>query len=155
MRRIVVGVDGSPASWEALEWALDDAAGRDVEVEVVHAFDDTPAYVAYEYPAYLADEMVRTDREHARQQADRLVADIARRAGRLQPGVTVRPVAVGDRRPARALLERARNADLLVVGTRGRGGFRGLLLGSVSQQCVHHATCPVVIVPVTATDEHG
>jgi nucleotide-binding universal stress UspA family protein len=54
---------------------------------------------------------------------------------------------VADLQPAQALIARSKDAEMLVVGSRGRGGFTGLLLGSVSQQCVHHATCPVVVIP--------
>jgi nucleotide-binding universal stress UspA family protein len=61
-------------------------------------------------------------------------------------GVEVQGVTVESRHPAQALVERSRGADLLVVGSRGRGGFKRLLLGSVSQQCAHHAECPVVII---------
>jgi nucleotide-binding universal stress UspA family protein len=78
----------------------------------------------------------------AKQFLDGLVAE----ARSLAPGVEVRGELV-EGPPARALLEHARTADLLVVGSRGLGGFRSLLLGSVSQQVVHHAPCPVVVVP--------
>jgi nucleotide-binding universal stress UspA family protein len=78
----------------------------------------------------------------ARRELERALAD----AGEPAAGVEVEPV-VREGAPARVLLEEADKADLLVVGSRGLGGFRGLLLGSVSQQCSHHAPCPVVIVP--------
>ena len=67
-------------------------------------------------------------------------------AGGLAAGVAMEPV-VRLGAPAQVLLDEAQDADLLVVGTRGLGGFRGLLLGSVGQQCAHHAPCPLVIVP--------
>jgi nucleotide-binding universal stress UspA family protein len=78
----------------------------------------------------------------ARRTLERALAD----AGDRTAGVDVEPV-VREGAPARVLLEEADDADLLVVGSRGLGGFRGLLLGSVSQQCSHHAPCPVVVVP--------
>jgi len=75
-----------------------------------------------------------------------VLAGAVERAVGADPGVPIDLVTVCNL-PARALLEQGAGADLLVVGARGLGGFRGLLLGSVSQQVVHHATCPVVIVP--------
>jgi nucleotide-binding universal stress UspA family protein len=62
-------------------------------------------------------------------------------------GVEVQPTVVQERHPAAALIELASDADLVIVGSRGRGGFRELVLGSVSHACVLHATCPVVVVP--------
>jgi nucleotide-binding universal stress UspA family protein len=67
-------------------------------------------------------------------------------AGAGEAGVTVTPI-LREGQPADVLCEEAAGADLLVVGSRGLGGFRGLLVGSVSQQCVHHSPCPVVVVP--------
>jgi nucleotide-binding universal stress UspA family protein len=69
-------------------------------------------------------------------------------------GVDVQRTVVEDRRPAEALVELSTDADLLVVGSRGRGGFTELLLGSVSHAAVLHAACPVVVVP-SNRDEHG
>jgi nucleotide-binding universal stress UspA family protein len=103
--------------------------------------------VIYEYPEYAPEELYHLDRDVAEQQAQQLVGDLASWAGREVEGIDVHPVAVNDRRPARALIERAEGADLLVVGSRGRGGFSGLVLGSVGQQCAHHTPCPLTIVP--------
>lgn len=137
MNRIVVGIDGSDEAIRALEWALDEGRLRGAEVEVIHAFhffpDVSEAAVLMEEPDMVlqADELLRKNVEPA----------VATR-----PGVHVTTRAVQGP-PARTLLDAAAGADLLVVGSRGRGGFGGLLLGSVSQQCVHHAPCPVVVVP--------
>lgn len=139
--RIVVGVDGSDGGVAALKWALHEAALRGASVDAVHA---------WEYP-YVADvtgmaayPVGRGDLEHvARQTLDRAVE----KAGPAPDGVPVARV-LGHGGAAGVLLDAAKGADLLVVGTRGHGGFAGLLLGSVSQQCAHHAPCPVVVVPL-------
>jgi nucleotide-binding universal stress UspA family protein len=73
------------------------------------------------------------------------------RAKAAEPDLEILGGLVEDR-PATALLSAARDAELLVVGSRGRGGFAGLLLGSVSAQCVHHAPCPMVVVPANGAD---
>lgn len=148
-QRVVVGVDGSDASARALRWAADEARLRDVELEVVYAFAYTPSWHVYAYseigmdprlPPPDPEEEERVATERAQQLLERMLAGVA------TDGLTVRPRAVHDRRPARALVQAARGADLLVVGSRGRGGFVELLLGSVSHQCALHAPCPVVIV---------
>jgi len=72
--------------------------------------------------------------------------------GETVEGIDVRRGVVEDRNPAEALLELSADADLLVVGSRGRGGFTSLLLGSVSHQVVLHARCPVVVIPLGAED---
>jgi nucleotide-binding universal stress UspA family protein len=148
MTRIVVGVDGSAGSVTAMRWAAEQARRHEAELEVVYVYDDTPAYELYEYPMGLRSEAGETTHERASQHAKELVESMVTQLGDLA-GLDIEALTVRDRRPARALLERARDADLLVVGSRGRGGFTGLVLGSVSQQCAHHATCPLTIVPDT------
>lgn len=137
MPRIVVGVDGSPASVRALQHAVDLAAALGAEVDAVHAWLVT--YGATELSMMPA--IPSTDLEAAAEQtlADAVAAVDAK-------GVTInRAVIEGD--AAFALLEAAAGADMLVVGSRGHGGFVGLLLGSVSHKVIHHAPCPVLVVP--------
>jgi nucleotide-binding universal stress UspA family protein len=138
MDRIVVGVDGSESSQAALVWALEEGRVRSAQVDVVTAWHEP--YVAPTMAAVVPDPAVFS--EAAERTLDRAVDD----AGSAAEGVTIeRHVVRGN--AASALLEVAEGAALLVVGSRGRGGFAGLLLGSISQQVVHHASCPVVVVP--------
>ena len=130
MSRIVVGVDGSPESRAALHWAVGEARLRGAELQAVHVWG-APAL------ASPTDEL----RLEARTLVDSVVAEAL--AG--GDDVKVTPVLVQGN-PAELIVEASRGADLLVVGSRGRGGFAGMLLGSVSAQCAHHAVCPVVIV---------
>lgn len=139
MKRIVVGVDGSPGSKRALAWAVGEARARGAELVAVHAWH--PQYSAG-YPF----SGVQYEPELYESSARELLHDevaAADTAGLVYP-VEARLVEGGA---ATALVEAGRDADLLVVGSRGHGGFVGLLLGSVSNQVAHHATCPVVIVP--------
>ena len=137
---MVVGVDGSPGSLAALRWAVDEADRRDATLEVVHT---------WQYPAVgeVAGLAAVTDACAALEGAAKEVLDGAvQLALQWSDAIVIDPVLInGD--AAISLLRRARDADLLVVGSRGRGGFAGLLLGSVSQQCAHHAQCPLVVVP--------
>lgn len=155
MGRIVVGIDGSPESKRALGWAAEEARLRDADLQVVYVYGPPEEYNPYAL-AYgvdigsadlAADEREWQDRHdaRARERAEAVVHSVVRE---VVPDDEVRtePVAVRDTRPARALMHSARGADLLVVGSRGRGGFTGLLLGSISQQCAQHAPCPVVVV---------
>jgi nucleotide-binding universal stress UspA family protein len=139
MSTIVVGADGSPGSIDALRYAIDEARVRGAEVKAVHAWHLPPA-------AYGSGWSVPVNVEDfhsvAKAQLDRSLDAVD--AG--HSGVTVTPL-LGEGQAADVLCEVARDADLLVVGSRGYGGFRGLLLGSVSAQCAHHAHCPIVIVP--------
>ncbi|WP_030160453.1 universal stress protein [Glycomyces sp. NRRL B-16210] len=135
--RIVVGVDGSPASVRALEWALHQAERTGASVEAVHA---------WEVPAmYGTGMMVLPSGEDfdkaAKQSLERAVAQAT--GGRATVPIELRTV---SGHAAKILVEMAENADLLVVGSRGHGGFVGTLVGSVSQSAVQHATCPVVVV---------
>ena len=144
-KRIVVGLDGSDESRSALRWAVAEAAIWDAELDVVHAWDFpfviVPPPINLTYPA---------DIEALERSAGALL-DAEVEAVRVHTGPSPRQVEkiiVRDT-ATRALLETAKGADLLVVGSRGHGGFSGLLLGSVSNQCVHHAPCPVAVVRET------
>lgn len=141
---IVVGVDGSDESAAALRWAVDEARLRGVGVQAVHVYQPQGT-LAYGYvDAPLAPEVIDQNMQAARQSADELLAAAI---GRVQTAdVTIEPILVDDVGPAGALVRQSQDAELLVVGSRGRGGFQELLLGSVSHQCANHATCPVVIV---------
>lgn len=144
-RRIVVGVDGSDHAARALRWALDEAVIRGATVQAVHAWQYPDAGVTgFPVPEGAMEGIAQSAQEILDHAIDGQMAD----------GVDVeRCLVLGP--AAHALLDAAKGADLLVIGSRGRGGFAGLLLGSVSQQCAHHAPCPVVIVPgaVTADGE--
>lgn len=134
--RIVVGVDGSPTAQRALRWALDLARPAHAEVEVVHAW--TPVVLGGPFAPVVVDTETWSDA--AVRTLDQAVA------AEDTSGVHVtRNLSCNG--AASAILDAADGADLVVVGSRGRGGFAGLLLGSVSHQVAHHAPCPIVVVP--------
>jgi nucleotide-binding universal stress UspA family protein len=135
--RIVVGVDGSDSSKAALAWAVRQAALTGAVVDAVCAWQIPMAY-GYGYTMTLA---IPDLEKGAASELDQVIAAVAGPA----PGVEIRPHVVQEH-PARALLDCAKGADLLVVGNRGHGGFAEALLGSVGQYCVQHASCPVVII---------
>jgi nucleotide-binding universal stress UspA family protein len=139
---VVVGVDGSEGSWAALRWAVDEAALRGARLAVVHAwstpFAVPPGGVGVA-PLHERDFLAQSEKL-----LHEMVDGTLARAATRPPEVELLPV---DATAAPALLDRSKGAGLLVVGGRGRGGFAGLLLGSVSQQCLHHATCAVVVIP--------
>lgn len=141
MKTIVVGVDGSETSRRALRWALDYADDED-RIIAAHVWRLIPAG-AFEVPALDLTDLESRARTILQDALDEVVGDVAGDDG---PTIDteVRMGHVGE-----ALIELSTDADLLVVGTRGYGGFRGLLLGSVSTYIVHHARCPVTIVPPT------
>jgi nucleotide-binding universal stress UspA family protein len=138
--RIVVGIDGSEESRRALQWACKEAALRDAALEVVHAYSAPWEYWAVPVPPVPLTEVESAQRRLLETEVAAVLGD--------QQQTRVEHVLINDL-PARALIEQGKGADLLVLGTRGKGGFAGVLLGSVSQHVVHHAPCPVVIVPTT------
>jgi len=147
MQRIVVGIDGSEDSRRALRWALQEGRLRQASVEVVHTWQTPYVGVSrYMVPVFDAD----TYEKAARQVLDSVV-DAEDTTGLVAP--VARIVASGV--AAGVIVEQARGADLIVLGSRGLGGFKGLLLGSVSHQVVHHAPCPVVVVPRSADTAAG
>lgn len=139
MARIVVGVDGSPHSIEALRWAVAEATLRQAELV---------AAVAWEFPFVPsgpgAGFYVGPSAEELADEAQRHLAEALSRVD-TGPVPVTQVIDYGS--AAGLLLELAADADLLVIGARGHGGFAGLLLGSVSQQCTTHAVCPTVVVP--------
>ena len=145
---IVVGVDGSAGSRNALRWAISEAALRGATVEAVTTWQ-SPSY-AYTGVAVMPP-VVELAEAAAAALDETIAAETAVLTGS-DAAVTIEQVVVEG--PAAAvLIERARDADLLVVGSRGHGGFRGLLLGSVSHQCASHAHCPVVVIPAGADED--
>ena len=138
---IVAGVDGSPSSISALRWAIAQAGLTGASVDAV---------IAWHYPAAAAGGgygMAAGGAEPGdfREIAEKVIADAVSTAADPASGVRVRP-RVAEGNSARVLLDASAGADLLVVGSRGHGGFAEALLGSVSQHCVQHASCPVVVI---------
>jgi nucleotide-binding universal stress UspA family protein len=139
MGKIVVGVDGSVGSRDALRWAFAEANLRNAALEAV---------IVWQYPVTASlptfGAMTTPDdfENDARATLLGILADEGITAESPVPVTTL----VAEGNAARALLDAANAADLLVVGSRGHGGFTGVLVGSTSQQCVHHAKCPVVVV---------
>lgn len=143
--RVVVGIDGSAQADRALREAAHQAVLRHAELDVVHVW--SPPVGVGSLGAVATPSDMEASETVARQLLDARVEAVV---GRLdQRPSRVERILVADHSPARLLIETAKGADLLVVGSRGRGGFAGLLLGSVSQQCVHHAPCPVLVVHAT------
>ena len=140
--RIVVGVDGSPGSLVAARWAASEARVRRAQLEVVLAWEPV-VHVVGGSAWVLPDK--RQLAEQQRVAEERLAELVRPLAGELD-GLAVELLAKHGA-PVSVLLAAAKDASQLVLGTRGHGGFVGLLLGSVSAQCAHHAPCPLVIVP--------
>lgn len=138
---IVVGIDGSGASSRALSWAFSEAERRSVDLDVV---------IAWTFPYQFAegfDVMWREDSEYF---AKTSLAEAENAVDHLLDGKPRPPwlhVHAIEGAASVVLLNRAKTAEMLVVGTRGRGGFRDLLLGSVSTACVHHTPCPIAVIP--------
>jgi nucleotide-binding universal stress UspA family protein len=161
MKRIVVGVDGSEHSERALQRAAEEAALRGATVEAVYVFSLPHRPLSFDLiglphgaglagrpvspdaPAHHPPTAMQEAQEHADRQLEQLVARV------LGPDAvrTTRMIAIGSDHPAESLISHSRDAELLVIGTRGLGGFTGMLLGSVAHQCVQHCRCPMLILP--------
>jgi len=165
--RIVVGVDASPDAKRALAWAAAEARLRQAQLQVVHAYHARELAAPVYFPSQHAVPSVtiadteglpqaemsaavqdRAEVEEAfRSKAEQLLDVLLTELDETVSGVDVQRTVEEGRHPAEVLLELSTDADLLVVGSRGQGGFGGLQLGSVSHACVLHAVCPVVVVP--------
>jgi nucleotide-binding universal stress UspA family protein len=172
MARIVVGVDASPGALRALTWAADEARLRLAVLQVVHAYHVQALAAPLYFPSQEAlpgriaaagagppepersqfGEEQRKFEAAVRRQAEDLLERLLHEVRETVSGVDVQRTVVEDRNAAEALVELSADADLLVVGSRGRGGFTSLLLGSVSHAVVLHALCPVVVIPSTAEE---
>jgi nucleotide-binding universal stress UspA family protein len=157
-RQVVVGVDASQYAARAAAWAADEAVERGAALHVIHAFDFAPGSALPQPEPAAVDEAVRATHAWVLAQAEHRVHEA-------HPDLTVVTELVRQT-PAGALVAASRTADLLVVGTRGRGGFAGLVLGSVSMRVAAHSHCPVVLLrtpgseagrsgPVVLGMEHG
>jgi nucleotide-binding universal stress UspA family protein len=141
MPGIIVGIDGSAHSTRALEWAVNEAAARHAPVTVLTVYV-VPQSGWTGNPITVPQDS--QDLEKVQLAAEEMTLKVTSQLGEAKPAsVTVRAV-IGY--PAQQLVEESREADLLVVGSRGAGGFAKLMAGSVSNQVVHHAHCPVVVV---------
>ncbi len=150
MKRIVVGVDGSEGSQRALEWAAEEAGLRDAGLEVVTTYEPEPEWAGLPADGGMSSEQIEAVRDNVKT-ATRRAAEHAQGVAKkmiagLPSTIDAEAVVIASQRPAEALVERSRGAQMLVVGSRGLGGFKTLMLGSVSQQCATHADCPVVII---------
>lgn len=143
---IIVGFDGSEHSRAALKWAIDEARQRHGQLHLVTAWNKPP--MAW-YPAVLETAAGEIAAEDSPQQTARALQDEALKSAE-QAGITASGQLTETHSPASAILNAARDADLVVVGSRGHGGFPGLHLGSVSTQVVNHAPCPVLVIRSTA-----
>jgi nucleotide-binding universal stress UspA family protein len=138
-QRIVVGVDDSGGARAALAWALDEARRHQARITLVHAFVLEVAWIDRADMARWSD----LQRRAAETALAQIVDDVSPPAG---VEVDARVV---EGNPVNVLIDASQDADLLVVGSRGRGGLAGVLLGSVSQRCVERAHCPVVVIPTS------
>lgn len=146
MEVIVVGVDGSENSKAALEFAAKEAGLRNAKLRVVSA---------WQFPNLLLAEaaVVDPDLQKGFKQAAQDIANEACKEAQMIARHVPCEIKVIEGQAAEAILSQSKDAAMIVVGSRGHGGFTGLLLGSVSQQVVHHAKCPVVVVPLTKKEE--
>ena len=141
MSGIVVGIDGSHNSSQALDWAMSEAALRDADLTVI-TVNSVPASYWTGQPVTLPGDEGKVEeiRKSAQDAVDKSAAGLDK-----QPK-SVSVVAINGF-PATTLVDTSGGADLMVIGSRGGGGFGSLFLGSIASQVVHHAHCPVVVIP--------
>jgi nucleotide-binding universal stress UspA family protein len=142
MSGIIVGVEGSGHSRRALEWAINEAAIRHAPLTVLTVHQPYRGFwnAAVEYPGDAA--LIGDARKAAQDETDTVLGELASAAR--PPEVTVLAI---EGVPAEEILRAGADADMIVLGSRGAGGFAGLLMGSVASQVAHHASCPVVVIP--------
>ena len=140
---IIVGVDGAEDSVRALRWAADYARAFDAPLHVLTAYDVPAMFGPYAMAGW--EDPARLEKD-----ARRVLADTVRETLGDEARVTERVV---RGHAAEALVHASADAQLLVMGCRGRGGFAGMLMGSVSQHVVSHSKCPVVVMPHSAVDD--
>jgi len=139
---VVVGVDGSPISEDAVAVAFDQASSRHTALIAVHAWSEIPEHGQFA----IVDRPAELRRIEAAER--QLLAEQLASWREKYPDIPVEQVVVSQP-PTAALLERAAGAQLLVVGSHGRGGFTGMLIGSTSRHLLHHAPCPLLVVRPT------
>jgi nucleotide-binding universal stress UspA family protein len=142
---VVVGMDGSSASEAAVAIAFEEASARAAELVAVHAWDAFASNTEYLYARQFLINWAPMEEREREILAERLAGWQEK-----YPDVTVRRELTLEK-PAHALLEYGATAQLVVVGSRGRGGFAGMLLGSVSQKLIHQATCPLIVARPAAS----
>ena len=140
---VVVGVDGSESSIAALRVAAEEAAARSAKLHIV---------VAWHVPLAVYTDGLPPPPEVATDMKD-AAEDIAKLAESKVPADIEYEIRMREGQPQDVLVEESQGAEVLVVGSRGLGAFSRLVLGSVSEHVSHHATCPVVVVPPTDTDD--
>jgi nucleotide-binding universal stress UspA family protein len=130
--RVIVGVDGSEASRRALRWAADYAVAMDAHIEALAVWEMPATY------GWITSAQDLSPTEAALKGLTTVVEEVVGTTPHVE-------LTISRGHAAHVLVEASKRADLLVVGSRGMGGFKGVLLGSVSQHCVQHAECPVVV----------
>lgn len=130
--RVIVGVDGSKASKRALRWTADYAVATGAHIEAIAVWEMPATY------GWISGAVDETPLEAAHKGLASVVTEVVGAEPRVE-------LTVARGHAAHALVEASKRADLLVLGSRGMGGFKGMLIGSVSHYCVQHADCPVVV----------
>jgi nucleotide-binding universal stress UspA family protein len=138
LSRIVVGVDGSESSRQALLWAVEQASLRGSTIDVIHTYEPSVQGLEGVSSATEAEKVVHGARNAAQALVDSMLAGLE--------DVEASGKAIESTNAAQTLVEHSKDAEMLVVSSRGRGTFKSLMLGSVSHQCAIHAECPVVII---------